>query len=324
MVEVTGSSPVLPTTPEKPRTPSAGFFVVGGIGFPLPQGTRRPLVSAPCRPLSSIHGSFLLTCELRARAIQCPHANQQLNALNQILTLSLRLRLCLSLALLLAMSWQASAQMLGVSVEVDTVFGGPSPDFDPNGELEGYTSYLIYANFTNPTDVLSAVFADTEAFEGTAVLGIDAPCGCFNPDEGSMVIGSFVNSNFSNIPQFALYQYDTFWTIGQEFSDDAGTTPDWVSFPPIDGSNICEEEVNNGTMFITGSTGSWPVNAVAGNDLKILIARVTTCGEFTFTMNAQVFVEGLQSNPELFTMCEFADFDLDGIVFPYPFRSKAH
>ena len=27
MVEVTGSSPVLPTTPEKPRTPSAGFFV---------------------------------------------------------------------------------------------------------------------------------------------------------------------------------------------------------------------------------------------------------------------------------------------------------
>ncbi|HAY57404.1 MAG TPA: hypothetical protein DCX49_08200, partial [Flavobacteriales bacterium] len=211
------------------------------------------------------------------------------------------------------MSWQASAQMLGVSVEVDTVFGGPSPDFDPNGELEGYTSYLVYANFTNPTDVLSAVFADTEAFEGTAVLGIDAPCGCFNPDEGSMVIGSFVNSNFSNIPQFALYQYDTFWTIGQEFSDDAGTTPDWVSFPPIDGSNICEEEVNDGTMFITGSTGSWPVNAVAGNDLKILLARVTTCGEFTFTMNAQVFVEGLQSNPELFTMCEFADFDLDGI-----------
>ena len=27
MVEVTGSSPVLPTSPEKPRTPSAGFFV---------------------------------------------------------------------------------------------------------------------------------------------------------------------------------------------------------------------------------------------------------------------------------------------------------
>ena len=27
MVEVTGSSPVLPTSPKKPRTPSAGFFV---------------------------------------------------------------------------------------------------------------------------------------------------------------------------------------------------------------------------------------------------------------------------------------------------------
>ena len=27
MVEVTGSSPVLPTSPEKPRTPGAGLFV---------------------------------------------------------------------------------------------------------------------------------------------------------------------------------------------------------------------------------------------------------------------------------------------------------
>ena len=95
-------------------------------------------------------------------------ANQQLNALNETLTLSLRLRLCLPVVMLMAISWNSSAQMLGVSFEVDTVFGGPSPVFDPAGELEGYTSYLVYANFTNPTDVLSAIFADTEAFDGTA------------------------------------------------------------------------------------------------------------------------------------------------------------
>ena len=30
------------------------------------------------------------------------------------------------------------AQMLGIHFEVDTVFAGPSPDFDLSGELEGY------------------------------------------------------------------------------------------------------------------------------------------------------------------------------------------
>ena len=34
---------------------------------------------------------------------------------------------------------------------------------------------------------------------------------------------------------------------------------------------------------------------------------------FTITMNAQVYIEGDQENTELFTMCEEADLDLDGI-----------
>ena len=96
----------------------------------------------------------------------------------------------------MAMSWNASAQMLGVSFEVDTVFGGPSPDFDPDGVLEGYTSYLVYANFTNPTDVLGSIYADTAVFTDAAPLQINAPCGCWNPDEASMVIGPSINPAF--------------------------------------------------------------------------------------------------------------------------------
>ena len=36
-------------------------------------------------------------------------------------------------------------------------------------------------------------------------------------------------------------------------------------------------------------------------------------GDFTFTMNAQVFVDGDQGDVQLFEMCDTADADLDGI-----------
>ena len=55
------------------------------------------------------------------------------------------------------------------------------------------------------------------------------------------------------------------------------------------------------------------MNAIAGDDLKILIARITTCGEVSLTMNAQVFIEGDQGSVQQFQMCETADLDLDGI-----------
>ena len=90
-------------------------------------------------------------------------------------------------ALLCSFTTVGSAQMLGVTVEVDTVFGGPDGDaFDPAGELDGFTSYLVYANFTNPTDVLSAIYSDTDAIPGSPSLTIDAPCGCYNPETSNI------------------------------------------------------------------------------------------------------------------------------------------
>ena len=52
------------------------------------------------------------------------------------------------------------AQVTGIEVVVDTAFYGantPTPEdtFDPEGELDGYVSYLVYVNYTNPTDGLA-------------------------------------------------------------------------------------------------------------------------------------------------------------------------
>ena len=201
--------------------------------------------------------------------------------------------------------------MLGIHYEVDTVFAGPSPDFDPSGELEGYTSFLVYADFTNPTDVLGAIYADVDNFPGSAPLAIDAPCGCWNPDSSSVGIGTTVSSNF--LPLFPRFEYDSFWTIGKLFVDDPGQTPIWVSAPQIDGSNFCNTLVNNGVLFVTGTTDSWPVNAIAGEDLKILIARITSCGEVSLTVNAQVYIEGNPNSTQNWLTCEIGDLDYDGI-----------
>ena len=191
------------------------------------------------------------------------------------------------------------AQVTGIEVVVDTAFYGantPTPEdtFDPEGELDGYVSYLVYVNYTNPTDVLSAIFADTEALSDGGAMVIDAECGCFNPITDQMVISASNSSFFWTA--FPTYEYDTFWTIGKASADAPGNNPQWVSNPPVGGDAICGTAIEDGTAFLAGS----PVNAIAGDDLRVLIARVTTCGDWSLNVNVQSFIDGDQNNDEIY------------------------
>ncbi|MEC8662952.1 MAG: gliding motility-associated C-terminal domain-containing protein [Bacteroidota bacterium] len=198
---------------------------------------------------------------------------------------------------LFAFGQTAAAQVTNIEVVVDTAFYGPNtpnPEdtFDPDGILDGYVSYLVYVNMTNPTDVLSAVFADTFALPEGGALGIDAECECWNPIAESMVLDG-TNSSFLWTIE-PLWQYDTFWTIGKLSSDMPGDNPSWLSNPSVFGDAICGTEVTNGSAYVLGA----PVNAVAGDDLRVLVARVTTCGDWSLNLNVQVFIEGDPDNEE--------------------------
>ena len=187
-------------------------------------------------------------------------------------------------------------QAVGVEVVVDTAFYGPNTptpedSFDPAGELDGYVSYLVYAVMTNPTDVLSAIFSDSDVLTDGGPLVINSEC-CYNPVDGSVV--ELGNSAFW--PFDPLLEYDTFWTIGMLSANDPGVAAQWVSSPNVSGDDICGEEVTNGSAYVLGT----PVNAVAGDDLRVLVARVTTCGDWSLNLNMQVFVEGDQSNNQIF------------------------
>ena len=224
---------------------------------------------------------------------------------------------------MMGMVWSASAtaQMTGFVVEVDTVFYGadtPTPDdtFDPEGILDGYASFIVYAEFTNPTDFLSAVYADTTN-GGSLPMGIDAPCGCHNPVDVDFVMTS--GNQASNWPFLPLEQYDTFWTIGMLSGDATVDGVDGVLPSKIGdtgsseaGENICSHQVENGVLFLlpvtdlgTGDVVG-PPNAFAGNDLRVEVARVTTCGDWTFSANCQVFVNGDQEQEEVWLIEEQA------------------
>ena len=167
--------------------------------------------------------------------------------------------------------------------------------YDLGGEYANYKSYFVYFEAENQGDVLSAVFADDTGFYSDRPMGIDAPCGCLNPAQTSITIDASNNPAF--FAAFPDYEYDSFWTIGMTTSEDEGQLPSNIGMG-APGDLCAGFGITNGTIFITGATGDWPVNAVAGEDLRVLIARVTTCGEFAISGNFQIFRNGSQDDVE--------------------------
>ena len=200
----------------------------------------------------------------------------------------------LSIAFTMALvTGSASAQMTGVTWEVDTAFYEPTT-FDAAGEplyadLEGYVTYKLFAEFTNPTDQLSAIYSDVLTF-GTLPLYIDAPCGCFNPQLTDVLIGGDQNPLLFQLEPSGAY--DTYWTVGFAPGEQAiFINPNYSS------TTMCFEEEPGGIIFTTANNAT-----EAGDDLKIQFAQVTTCGSFEFHACFQVFVEGVQEPFQTFCM----------------------
>ncbi|HHZ97396.1 MAG TPA: hypothetical protein EYN67_18045, partial [Flavobacteriales bacterium] len=161
------------------------------------------------------------------------------------------------------------AQMLGITIEVDTAFYGPNTPtiddtFDPTGSMDGMVTYRVYADFANATDVISAIYSDVASL-GTIPMEIDAPCGCFNPVNVSIAMDGSNSSLFWDA--FPIWEYDTYWTVGMPSSDAPGIIPQAIGLPP--GNEVCSASITDGSVFVAGS----PINAIAGDDLRILVAQ---------------------------------------------------
>ena len=200
------------------------------------------------------------------------------------------------LSLLLLITSNINAQFTGYTVELDTMF------LEEGSDLEFFGTYRVYANFTNQNDAISALFSDVGALD-TPPMFIDAPCGCHNPVDGSSVMDATNNSVFwSTVPD---WEFDTYWTIGMTSGDAVGLLPLSVGMP--NGDEICSGSSNDGALFVI----EIPPNALAGENLRVLIAQVTTCGDWSLQTCISTFINADQTNVE--------DNCPDLLVVPHPF-----
>jgi len=189
-----------------------------------------------------------------------------------------------------------NAQFVGYTVELDTMF------LEEGSDLEFYGAYRVYANFTNQNDAISALYSDVVAL-GTPPMFIGAPSGCHNPVDGSAAIAAANTSAFWSA--FPEYEFDTYWTIGMASGDAIGQLPSTVGMPA--GDEVCSGSTSDGAVFAIGI----PPNALAGENLRVLIAQVTTSGDWSLQTCISTFINADQTDEQ--ASCP----DLLEVVHPY-------
>lgn len=169
------------------------------------------------------------------------------------------------------------------------------------GDLEGMTTYRLYVNCLNPSDFVSSCSGDES--NPLAITSTASPA-WFNSTFASGWNAQGLNPAFlSFFPDIA---YDSFLTIGAE----DGSYPAAFQCSGQWGSiNVPEEFNENGpgeSVLLNDQVGgAWyglfpgieeldNHPAFAGDDLRVMIAQLTTAGEVSGQIQIQIFQNGSQ------------------------------
>ena len=179
-------------------------------------------------------------------------------------------------------------------------------------ELEGMTTYRVYAVFENSTDQVSAVYGDFET-----PLRLSSTSGFYNNILATGATASGINPVFFQYPGLEGLSADSWLTIGIESMpvgyevsistvDDPGQ-PYFDAF--VTGTDIDGDDV----IINTKAGGMWYVlpdapNGFAGADMKVLLAQVTipTEDDFEGVFNVQIFLDGDQNQSQTYAGVGFS------------------
>lgn len=199
-----------------------------------------------------------------------------------------------------------SAQVTGVTIE---------PFYTDDGTVTGYpaghTTYRVYAECTNPGDMVLSVSGSD-----IAPLALNVPDGIWNSQEPSNASGSANNCNlYGVIPSL---QYDSYVTIGRSCNTDPGSDVLVAQDPgaPWAGRFDVQPYGDGNLLLNTTIGGAWSAaplnlqgdpnpNVVAGGDLRVLIAQITTSGSVCGSFNVQARLEGQTNGATLYTGLSF-------------------
>lgn len=163
------------------------------------------------------------------------------------------------------------------------------------GELAGMTTYRLYLYTPNETDFLVSCSGDDE---NPLVLSSSAEPSWFQHEAATTAFATDVNPIFfAAFPEFA---FDSWLTIGAE---DNTAAVDIISLDDPSFAAFTAFEAGE-SIEVSGTIGSaWfvlpiPTNveAIAGSDLRILVAQLTTAGEISGQVQCQIFLEGSNEN----------------------------
>ena len=178
----------------------------------------------------------------------------------------------------------------GYSIELETVAVNGVP---------GTTTYRLYATMVNPTDVLSSVVGEA-GFETNINTSTT-----FYQDPFGGALGQVVNPILFSI-QPAL-EYDSYVTIGLAQGADPAAGEIEVTAVESDGANWVGPFEDGGDINIGGAFGgAWftlngASNALAGDDLQVLLGQFTTSGTLSGQISLQIFPEGDGENDLVMT-----------------------
>ncbi len=167
------------------------------------------------------------------------------------------------------------------------------------GELSGMTTYRVYLNCLHPLDYVSACSGDN-----SNPMSIQVEEGWYNSpfNAGWNALG--INPLFlSTVPELA---FDSFLDLG---GSDSNTTADpslaqgavpfheeFKGTTPMGSSFVVDDETGAAWYIpFPGLDVSDSHPAFAGDDLRVLVAQLTTAGQISGQIQVQIFREGSQA-----------------------------
>lgn len=187
--------------------------------------------------------------------------------------------LCMGAALSLSMN--AQDPWLGLVAETEHT----------EGELAGMTTYRLYAYTPNADDFVVSCSGDDE---NPLYLTSTSDPAWFQHELATTALATDVNpAFFASFPEFA---YDSWLTIGAEDNTAAADVidladPEYDAFAIFEsGQNVAVETAVGNAWFVLPIATN--VEAIAGEDLRVLIAQFTTAGDISGQIQVQVFLNG--------------------------------
>ena len=183
------------------------------------------------------------------------------------------------------------AQLTGISVEIYAEHDGIAIP-----ELDGFTTYHVYANTTNVEDFVSAVYADSDSPGYLSSLGT-----VFQSEPSGYDFGTGPNPLF--FPTFPNSQYDSWFSIGMMSSEDEG-----------DLNNIGMENA----LADFNSTGNFYIDDAIGGSWFVPGFPCNNASATDFVLDSLVFAPYDYTNPCLDYIAEGMDtLCVDSVFHPY-------